>query len=468
MNSPPAQPFPAGSGVDPGVGPTTLHRGVADRLAAAKLWLVSEAPKVRPSAGGAAATDPPVDLAYLATAVYALVAVPSSEVKRLAADEHWRLYVNEEWAIEADVPEIGREIAHLTWHLLMGHADRARSLFVDRHTAADWALATDLTVDHTLGGEGATPAAVRYAVTADAALTVLKKLGAGRSSEEYFAALSGLPSPPPEVASGASDAADPSSDPDADSPDLPGCGSACDGIPRSHDLPIDADSPAVDVVDADRIRRAVAIDYERHITSRGHTPGEALRWARSITEPQIPWEPILNRAVRRAVGWTSGRSEYTWSRPSRRQAAMPQVRLPGTRRPVPRVSVVIDTSASVDDHLLGTAVGEVMGALSSLGIAGAGITVYSCDVAVGAITHVRRMDDIRLTGGGGTDMRVAFTRIDADRPRPDVVVVLTDGYTPWPQTPPVAAACVVGLLARRGDPLPPTPHWAVRVECRRD
>jgi hypothetical protein len=50
------------------------------------------------------------------------------------------------------------------------------------------------------------------------------------------------------------------------------------------------------------------------------------------------------------------------------------------------------------------------------------------------------------------------------RPRPSVVIVLTDGYTPWPAAAPRAATVVVGLLG----PVPPEPpSWArvVRIEA---
>jgi len=50
-------------------------------------------------------------------------------------------------------------------------------------------------------------------------------------------------------------------------------------------------------------------------------------------------------------------------------------------------------------------------------------------------------------GGGGTDLRTGFVRALRATPRPDVVVVLTDGQTPWPSAEP-ACRTVVGLFPR--------------------
>ncbi|MFE0465160.1 VWA-like domain-containing protein [Kitasatospora sp. NPDC058965] len=57
-----------------------------------------------------------------------------------------------------------------------------------------------------------------------------------------------------------------------------------------------------------------------------------------------------------------------------------------------------------------------------------------------------RAEGIPLLGGGGTDLRTGFRT--ALRTRPDVIVVLTDGQTPWPgERPPCRT--VVGLFPRR-------------------
>ncbi|MEU7581528.1 MoxR family ATPase [Streptomyces sp. NPDC041068] len=53
-----------------------------------------------------------------------------------------------------------------------------------------------------------------------------------------------------------------------------------------------------------------------------------------------------------------------------------------------------------------------------------------------------------VVGGGGTDLRTGFAKALRTRPRPDVVVALTDGQTPWPDTRPPCRT-VVGLFPRR-------------------
>jgi predicted metal-dependent peptidase len=166
------------------------------------------------------------------------------------------------------------------------------------------------------------------------------------------------------------------------------------------------------------------------------------------------------------VAWTNGNTHYTYTRRSRRQSALPSVVLPGTRRPVPNVAFVVDTSASVDDLLLGRALGEVDGALRGLGVSGSSVTVLACDAVVQTVERVRSARDARLAGGGGTDMRVGLRAAGELRPRTDVIVVFTDGYTPWPDAAPPGASVIAALLGREGYTMPPTPAWTRRIECR--
>lgn len=95
--------------------------------------------------------------------------------------------------------------------------------------------------------------------------------------------------------------------------------------------------------------------------------------------------------------------------------------------------------------MLTQALAEIDGALTSAGARRGDVTVLSCDAAVAARQRVKAATQVRLAGGGGTDMRVGIAAALALRPRPDVVIVLTDGETPWPEERP-RVELIVGLL----------------------
>jgi predicted metal-dependent peptidase len=133
--------------------------------------------------------------------------------------------------------------------------------------------------------------------------------------------------------------------------------------------------------------------------------------------------------------------------------------LPSLVRPLPRAAIVVDTSGSVDEHMLNVAWSEVRACLRSLGVRRDLLTVYAADTIAEKVTGVGRHG--ALAGGGGTDMAAAIATVDAQRPRPDVLVVITDGFTPWPVEPP-SMRVVVALLADPGDRRPPA--WAQVVQ----
>ena len=145
---------------------------------------------------------------------------------------------------------------------------------------------------------------------------------------------------------------------------------------------------------------------------------------------------------------------------------MPGVILPSLRRRPPRVSVVIDTSGSVSDDELGSALLEVAAILKALGGRRDLATVLSCDTAVHAVGRVCGAEGIPLVGGGGTDLRTGIEAALGRRQKPDTLVVLTDGQTAWPSSGPPCRT-VVGLFPRpsrwqekRAYQPPAPPGWA--------
>ncbi len=173
----------------------------------------------------------------------------------------------------------------------------------------------------------------------------------------------------------------------------------------------------------------------------------------------MDWRRVLRSAVRRGVADVTGRVDFTYRRPSRRAAAMPDVILPSLRRPRPTVAVVVDTSGSMSDPMLAQVLGEISGLLTSLGVGRDRLHVVCCDAQAYQAQRVFNARDVRLLGGGGTDMGAGLDATAALRPHPDLVVVLTDGHTPWPARAPAGSKVLVGLL----DPTGSAPPWATRV-----
>ena len=60
-------------------------------------------------------------------------------------------------------------------------------------------------------------------------------------------------------------------------------------------------------------------------------------------------------------------------------------------------------------------------------------------------------------------MTVGIDAALANKPSPQSIIVLTDGYTPWPDTP-SPVPLIAGVLGRVRDQLPVTPNWVQRVE----
>ncbi len=184
----------------------------------------------------------------------------------------------------------------------------------------------------------------------------------------------------------------------------------------------------------------------------GSVPAGILRTAEAILKPKVNWRSVLRAKVGKALIDLEARERPTYHRPHRRQGALGNVLLPGAYGLKPEVAVVIDTSGSMGQRELGQALGELKTLLRNYRP-----TVYAVDAEVHAAQRAFSLDQIRLLGGGGTDMGRGIDRAVEDGH--ELVVVLTDGYTPWPDKPP-RATVVVGLIHEEGEEPPKAPAWA--------
>jgi predicted metal-dependent peptidase len=250
-------------------------------------------------------------------------------------------------------------------------------------------------------------------------------------------------------------------------------GSNQDGIARSWELTQDGRDretgeprgpAAVSDVEGEITRRAVAEAIRIAVAShaRGTMPAGMTRWADELLRPPvIDWRQVLRRAIQDGLS-APGQADYTYARPSRRDPGCRRGYVaPSLHSPRPEVAVIVDTSGSVSDTALGEAAAEVVGVARAVG---GQVWTASVDAAVYQWRQVRAAHDLVLEGGGGTDMCAGIKAAARRRPKPQVVVVLTDGLTPWPDDPTRGTRLVAVLVGTGHAARETVPPWATVVE----
>lgn len=218
------------------------------------------------------------------------------------------------------------------------------------------------------------------------------------------------------------------------------------GMPIPEELdPDDKEAPGISDAQRENAIEGTAREIIEHAKHRGNIPGDLVRLAEKMLKGKVDWRRALDSIIRKTLAQVSSqREEYTFSKTNRRQDAYNPFIFPATVGYEPRkIAVVIDTSGSMSDNELSQCVAE---ALAIIRNCNADLDVIACDAAVQSIKrNVQSRNDIvnSLKGGGGTDMRVGIE--EAIKLKPDAIVVLTDGYTPFPtERPPVPL--IVGIL----------------------
>jgi hypothetical protein len=249
----------------------------------------------------------------------------------------------------------------------------------------------------------------------------------------------------------------------------PDCGSGAGGDRRSwEDTPEVAQGAEIAEAIARKVARAIVSAGTRggdsghgaHGGAPGTIPGAWTLWAEEVLEDRIDWRTQLAKLTRRALV-RQGATDYTTRRLARRDAD-PFVLASMAAPAPPRCVAVVDTSGSIDKRELGTALAELASLVRAL--RGQPIDVVLCDTAATVVRRVLEPRALELRGGGGTDLRVGIAAAAELRPAADLVVVVTDGFTPWPAVPPAAnrrAIYLAVLLASA--PAPPPFIWTVSV-----
>ena len=373
--------------------------------------------------------------AYFAPALFTLIPVRTDQIASMAVDTRWRLYYNDEWVAAHSVEENAAVLIHEVSHLLREHEARKQATAVKNPTL--WNTATDCEINDDLTAEG-------LPLPDDPPLPGKYGLLTGENAETYYRQLYVQGSDPTtELHTRAGAGID--------------CGSGAHGEPRPWELPDDDGSPGgvpgVDPVKAQLVRRDVAQRLLDRSGDAGDAPLGWRRWATMVLAPKVDYMATIRHAVRKALrDSTLGRYDRTYKRPHRRQACYGEFLMPSFHQPRPRPGFLIDTSGSMEDTQLARAVAELGGLTRQLGCS-TEVVVACCDVVVHDVKKVFNAAQLEMYGGGGTDIGAGLRWfIDRKRGPIDLLVIVTDCQTPWPEeTPPFP---VITIRVGDGDPPP--------------
>ena len=154
----------------------------------------------------------------------------------------------------------------------------------------------------------------------------------------------------------------------------------------------------------------------------GTLPAEVARLLGLARQTKIPWTDLLRSKL-----VSLARDDYSYRRPNRRSSG--DVFLPSLRSDSPpKVAVFIDTSGSVNEDDLATAMEEVAEASD---ITRLPVVVGGVDTKFHGWKEYSSGDPLPdIKGGGGTDFSEAFDHLESEEAGDvGLAVFITDGYT---------------------------------------
>jgi predicted metal-dependent peptidase len=369
--------------------------------------------------------------------LFSLIPVETRQIPTAGIDLYWRVYWNPDFFASLSVDQAACVVVHELWHRLRLHGERAKALGVTEATHTIWNYAADAEI-HENSGElirNLRAIADFTPVERHLAPVVLPE----RHTAKVWYKL--LLNTAVRVVVGH------------------GRGSGSDGVTAPYELPHSGSLRRISPEEGEAIRRGVAADIRR---AAGQTAAGWQRWAETAAEPVQDWTARLNNVFGQMTARLAASRQWTYRRLSRRQP-VGDVLLPGWVGTVPSLAFLVDTSGSVSDKDLGLAVQQIRLALARLASSGASprVNLYSCDASCSAVRSVWSTADIRFEGGGGTDLRIGMSQIEADQQKwhYDLQIVITDGATPWPESPPGIPTMVI-LFDKAQAESSALPSWA--------
>jgi predicted metal-dependent peptidase len=161
----------------------------------------------------------------------------------------------------------------------------------------------------------------------------------------------------------------------------------------------------------------------------GVMPGELAAIVGATYEDPVPWEQVLIDYMTACLA-----QDESWNRRNRRYS---NIYLPSRRsNGMDELTIVADSSGSMFTkeifERIAVAVNHIVTVIKPMTVR----VIWADDAECSNVDVFEDGNEVILhpKGGGGTDMRKPLQYV-AEQYSPEVVLLLTDAYTPWPESP---------------------------------
>lgn len=154
-----------------------------------------------------------------------------------------------------------------------------------------------------------------------------------------------------------------------------------------------------------------------------------------ILDAKVNWKDALRDFV---TSFCQDKDESTWKKPSRRRIGE-DIYMPSSfKETIGRVVIGIDMSGSIGPEDISQFLGEVKNICDDVKPEGIDLLYWDTDVCQHEKYEQAELNSLLQTtkprGGGGTDVNCVFNYVDEKKIKAECVIVLTDGYTPFPES----------------------------------
>ncbi len=175
------------------------------------------------------------------------------------------------------------------------------------------------------------------------------------------------------------------------------------------------------------------VSIEDPSNTHGSLPAFAERILKERNKAQTNWREVLCNFVQEEI------NDYSFNPPDRRFSDF-DFMLPDLNEKedtVKNILFMIDTSGSMTDKMITQAYDEIRGALEQFNGKLEGYLGFFDAVVVEPkpFSSIEELEIIRPYGGGGTRFDIIFKYVEKEmnNPYPTSIVILTDGYAPFPK-----------------------------------